>query len=84
MTALELVPVEALRSRKVVNTIYLLVPPIGLLFMCLSPFFTTRERLVRGLVTASFLAFFTTMGPSLQGYYHQQLATLEAQQLQTP
>jgi hypothetical protein len=69
-----------LMSRKVVNAIYFLVPPIGLVFMFLSPFFSMKERMVRGMVTASFLAFFSTMGPSLHHYYDNQLAALQAQQ----
>jgi hypothetical protein len=80
MYALDIVPIKALRSRKVVNAIYLLVPPLGLLFMCLSPFFSARERVFRGLMTATCLMFFATMGPSLHGYYAQQLASLQAQQ----
>ena len=68
------------QSRKTINTIYFLIPPLGILFMCLSPFFSTRERLVRSLVTASFLTFFGIMGPELQSYYNTQLAALEQQQ----
>lgn len=80
MTAFEMLPMEVLRSRKIVNAIYLLIPPLGLLFMLSSPMFTKRERLVRGLITASCMAFFATMGPSLHGYYQHQLAELQAQQ----
>ena len=68
-----------LQERKVVNAIYLVVPPVGLLFMCFSPFFSNRERLMRGLLTASFITFFTLMGPSLHSYYAHQLAELQAQ-----
>ncbi|MDB5101175.1 MAG: hypothetical protein JWM80_5596 [Cyanobacteria bacterium RYN_339] len=71
---------SSLMSRKIVNAIYFLVPPVGLLFMFLSPSFSTKERMVRGLVTASFLTFFSTMGPSLHHYYDSQLAALQAQQ----
>lgn len=70
---------QIFQSRKVVNTIYLLVPPVGLLFMFLSPFFSTRERLVRTAVTASFLTFFAVMGPDLQTYMEVQMATLATQ-----
>ena len=64
------------QNRKVINAVYLLVPPLGLLMMFLSPFFTTRERLVRTLVTASFITFFTVMGPDLRAYLELQVATL--------
>jgi hypothetical protein len=82
MIASAIAPIQALRSRKVVNAIYLFVPPLGLLFMCLSPFFSARERLFRGLMTASCLMFFATMGPTLQAYTAQQVALLHAQQAQ--
>lgn len=72
--------VTNLLSRKVVNAIYFLAPPLGLAFMCVSPSFSMKERMVRGMVTASFLAFFATMGPSLHHYYDTQLAALQAQQ----
>jgi len=67
-------------SRKVVNAIYFLAPPVGLVFMFLSPFFSMKERMVRGLVTASFMAFFATMGPALHHYADNQLAALQAPQ----
>jgi hypothetical protein len=67
-------------TRTQINTIYFLVPPLGLLFMLFSPFYSNRERVMRGLLTASFLAFFATMGPSLQNYYENQLAALQTQQ----
>lgn len=63
-------------SRRVVNTIYLLVPPLGLLFMFLSPFYSTKERLMRAAITGSFLLFFATMGPELRAYLHTQVAML--------
>jgi hypothetical protein len=71
-------PSHFFQSRKVVNTIYLLVPPIGLLFMFLSPFFSTRERMVRTLVTASFLTFFGVMGDDLRAYLETQTAQLSS------
>ena len=80
MTLLEIVPTAVLRSRKVVNGIYLLLPPLGLLFMCLSPLFSARERAFRGVMTATCLVFFATMGPALHGYCDHQLAALQAQQ----
>ncbi|MNT86720.1 hypothetical protein D3C72_2270410 [compost metagenome] len=64
------------QNRKVVNAVYLLVPPLGLLMMFLSPFYTQRERLVRTLVTASFITFFAVMGPELRSYLELQVATL--------
>lgn len=64
------------QNRKVVNTVYLLVPPIGLLMMFLSPFFSTRERVVRTLTTAAFLAFFTVAGPEMRAYLAAHAATL--------
>ena len=70
---------DTLRSRKIVETIYLLLPPLGLLCMCLSPVYSNRERAMRGLVTSCFIAFFATMGPSLHNYYDHQLAELQAQ-----
>ncbi len=69
-------PAHFFQSRKVVNTIYLLVPPIGLLFMFLSPFFSTRERMVRTLVTASFLTFFAVLGDDMRAYLEVQTAML--------
>lgn len=69
-------PSHFFQSRKVVNTIYLLVPPIGLLFMFLSPFFSTRERMIRTLVTASFLTFFGIMGDDLRAYLEVQTALM--------
>ena len=69
-------PAHLLQNRKVVNTVYLLVPPLGLLMMFLSPFFSTRERLVRTVMTASFIAFFAVMGPEMQAYMNAQLAEL--------
>ena len=69
-----------LQRREVVNAIYLVVPPAGLFFMCLSPFFSNRERLWRIALTASFIIFFATMGPTLRAYYAHQLAELRAQQ----
>lgn len=74
--SLLLQPTALLQNRKVVNTIYLLVPPLGLLMMFLSPFYTTRERLTRALVTASFIAFFAVMGADLRAYLEVQVATL--------
>jgi hypothetical protein len=71
---------SSLMSRKVVNAIYFVAPPLGLAFMLVSPSFSMKERMVRGMVTASFLAFFATMGPSLHHYYDTQLAALQAQQ----
>ena len=67
---------QLFQSRKVINTIYLIVPPLGLLFMFLSPFFSTRERLSRTAVTASFIAFFAVMGPDLRSYMEVQMAFL--------
>lgn len=69
-------PGHFFQSRKVVNTIYLLIPPLGLLFMFLSPFFSTRERMVRTLVTASFLTFFGLMGDDLRAYLEVQTAMM--------
>ncbi|MNS01062.1 hypothetical protein D3C72_323380 [compost metagenome] len=69
-------PTAFFQDRKVVNTVYLLVPPIGLLMMFLSPFYSTRERMVRTVMTASFIAFFAVMGPDLRAYLAAQVAAL--------
>ncbi|MFN3429724.1 MAG: hypothetical protein ACK46X_07205 [Candidatus Sericytochromatia bacterium] len=69
-------PTAFFQDRKVVNAVYLLVPPIGLLMMFLSPFYSTRERLVRTLMTASFIAFFAVMGPDLRAYLDAQVAAM--------
>jgi hypothetical protein len=66
-------------SRKLINGVYFVVPPVGLLFMYLSPSFTTRERAVRTAVTASFLAFFMAMGPELQSYLNSEMTRLAMQ-----
>ena len=72
-------PNHLLTSRKVVNAIYLLVPPLGLLMMFLSPFYSTRERLVRTVMTASFIALFAVMGPEMREFMNAQLAELAMQ-----
>ena len=61
-------PVNMLQDRKVVNAVYFLVPPLGMLMMCLSPLFSTKERLMRMAVTAAFLTFFAVMGPEMRAY----------------
>lgn len=71
-------PVPLFQSRKAVNALYLLVPPVGVLAMCLSPAFSNRERLVRAAFTAGFLAFFTLCGPELHAYLHAQTTALAA------
>lgn len=63
-------------SRKVVNGVYFVIPPIGLLFMYASPQFSARERALRTAVTASFLAFFMAMGPELQQYVNSEMTRL--------
>lgn len=74
--SLLLQPTALLQNRKVVNMVYLLVPPLGLLMMFMSPFYTKRERFTRALVTASFITFFAVMGPDLRAYLELQVATL--------
>ncbi len=66
-------------SRKLINSVYFFVPPVGLLFMYVSPSFTARERAVRTVLTASFLAFFMAMGPELQGYLNAEMTRLQLQ-----
>ena len=63
-------------SRKIVNGIYFLVPPVGLMCMYLSPAFNGRERATRTVVTASFLAFFMAFGPELQAYVNAEMVRL--------
>lgn len=63
-------------SRKVINGVYFVVPPVGLLFMYLSPSFSARERVTRTAVTASFIAFFMAMGPELQTYVNSEMTRL--------
>lgn len=74
--SLLLQPTALLQNRKVVNTVYLLVPPLGLLMMFMSPFYTKRERFTRALVTASFITFFAVMGADLRAYLELQVSTL--------
>lgn len=66
-------------SRKVINSVYFFVPPVGLLFMYMSPSFSARERAVRTAVTASFIAFFMAMGPELQSYVNSEMTRLAMQ-----
>lgn len=63
-------------SRKVINGIYFVVPPVGLLFMYASPSFSAKERALRTAVTASFIAFFMAMGPELQSYVNSEMTRL--------
>lgn len=63
-------------SRKTINGIYFVVPPVGLLFMYLSPSFNGRERAVRTVVTASFMAVFMAFGPELQAYVNSEMTRL--------
>lgn len=63
-------------SRKTINSIYFVVPPLGLLFMYMSPSFSGRERATRTVVTASFLAFFMAFGPELQAYVNSEMVRL--------
>lgn len=63
-------------SRRAVNGVYFVVPPAGLLCMYLSPSFSARERAVRTMLTASFFAFFATMGPDLQLYVNAEMTRL--------
>ena len=72
-------PTTFLQNRKVVNTVYLLVPPLGLLMMFLSPFFSTRERVVRTLTTAAFIAFFAVAGPEMRAYLAAHASALAVQ-----
>ncbi|HEY9721062.1 MAG TPA: hypothetical protein V6D47_03565 [Oscillatoriaceae cyanobacterium] len=76
MTNVMHAPTAFLCSRRVVNAIYFVLPPLGLLFMFLSPFFSTKERLLRAAFTGTFLLFFATMGPELHAYLHTQVAML--------
>lgn len=69
-------PVNLLQDRKVVNAVYFLVPPIGLLMMFLSPLFSTKERLMRMAVTAAFIAFFAVMGPEMRAYMATHTAAM--------
>jgi hypothetical protein len=63
-------------SRKIINGVYFVVPPVGLLFMYLSPAFNGRERAARTVVTASFLALFMAFGPELQAYVNSEMVRL--------
>lgn len=63
-------------SRKLVNAVYFVAPPVGLFCMYLSPAFNGRERAARTVVTASFLAFFAAFGPELQAYVNAEMVRL--------
>lgn len=63
-------------SRRVINAIYFLLPPLGVLFMIVSPGFSNRERMGRAALTAAFVAVFALFGPTLHGVLDQEIAKL--------
>lgn len=71
-----LAPTQLLNSRKAVNALYFVMPPLGVAAMCFSASFSRRERVSRGLMTMAFLMLFSAFGPEMQAYVNAHMAQL--------